>query len=103
MPAIKIALDGLWDTAWIDSESSFYYESLKPENPAPDLNLLIAPAYAWVYSMTGDEVYRTRGIRVFDGGVEHGSLTYGKHFSQAYRWSFDYLGYAATNAAKEAR
>ena len=60
--------------------------------PAPDLNLLIAPAYAWLYKMTSDEEYRIMGDQIFLGGVTGAHLdTAGKQFSQNYRWSFDYV------------
>lgn len=71
------------------------------ENPAVDLNLLIAPAYAWAYKETGDHKFRIWGDAIFSAGVENSWLgnltdagprrTGGKHFSQNYRWSFKFV------------
>jgi len=99
--AIKVAMDWLWANAWDASTQSFWYElygpalgPLQPGSPAgsPDLSLLIAPAFAWVYKQTGDPVYRDRADAIFAGGVARGCASCdGKHFNQQYRWSFDYL------------
>jgi chitodextrinase len=90
-PAIKIAMDWLWDNAWIPEKKAFYYESLNSLGAAPDLNLLIAPAYAWLYQQTGDAKYQERGDQIFSGGVDGAWLGGGKQFSQNYRWSFKYV------------
>jgi len=96
--AVKTAVDWLWDHAWIDANQSFYYRNADPYNPdaklakgAPDLNLMIAPAFAWLYRLTGDPKYRGRGDKVFAGGVKGAWLGGGKQFTQSYRWSFDYV------------
>jgi hypothetical protein len=61
-------------------------------NPAPDLNLLIAPAYAWLYKETGDSAFRTMADKIFSGGVMMASTQWnGKIFDQNYRWSFKYV------------
>lgn len=58
----------------------------------PNLNLLIAPAYAWMYLQTGDNKYRERADTLFADGVVYSDLSgAGKTFSQNYRWSFDYV------------
>ena len=60
--------------------------------PAPDLNLLIAPAYAWLYKHSGDVTYRDRGDLIWAGGVALSAIYWsGKIFNQNYRWSFDYV------------
>lgn len=89
-PAIKLALDGSWTDAWVASASAFWYDN-RDRSLAPDLNLLIAPAYAWLYRQTGDRLYRDRGDQVFAGGVKGAYLGHGKQFNQNYRWSFDYV------------
>lgn len=89
--AIKTALDWLWTHAWRETDAAFWYESSDKQSGAPDLNLLIAPAYAWLYRHTGDPLYRDRGDQVFAGGVKGAYLGHGKHFNQNYRWSFDYM------------
>ncbi len=63
-------------------------------NPAPVLNLLIAPMYAWLYKHYGETVYLEMGDKIFIGGVRlaEGSLDWaGKQYNQNYRWSFDYV------------
>jgi hypothetical protein len=98
-PAVKTAMDWLLANAWVPANRAFWYENFvsDPSQPfpakagAPDLNLLIAPAYAWLYQMTGDTKYRDAGDQVFAGGVAGAWLGGGKQFSQNYRWSFDYV------------
>ena len=62
-----------------------------PHVPAPDLNLLIAPMYAWLYRQTGETKYRDQGDALFAGGVKKAYLDGGKQFDQNYWWSFDYV------------
>jgi hypothetical protein len=90
-PAIKAAMDSLWTNAWQGTDAGFWYESSDKRSGAPDLNLLIAPAYAWLYRSTGEPAYRDRGDQVFAGGVQRAYLGQGKQFNQNYRWSFDYV------------
>jgi hypothetical protein len=98
-PAVKAALDALWARAWVASDEAFWYENWTPDPSmafparpgAPDLNLLIAPAYAWLYQRTGDTTYRDRGDQVFAGGVKGAYLEGAKQFNQSYMWSFDYV------------
>ena len=61
------------------------------QQPAADLNLLVAPAYAWVYAQTKDVRFRNWHDSLFIGGVKKGTsyLAYAKQFNQAYRWSAD--------------
>lgn len=89
--AIQRAMDWLWANAWLPEHQAFWYDSRDPSVPAPDVNLLVAPAYAWLYRQTGDPIYRDRGDQVFAGGVTLGFLWSGKHFNQSYRWSVDYV------------
>jgi hypothetical protein len=99
LPAIKTALDAIWERAWVPADEAFWYENWvpNPANPfpakpgAPDLNLLIAPAFAWVYAQTGDTKYRDRGDQVFAGGVKGAWLDGAKQFNQNYMWSFSYV------------
>src|SRR5947207_3687121 len=107
LPAIKTALDWLWDNAWVVADQSFWYENWvsDPSIPfparrgAPDLNLVIAPAFAWVYQQTGDLTYRDRGDAVFAGGVLNAYLAGGKQFDQNYSWSFDYVKWRGAAAS----
>jgi hypothetical protein len=72
-PAIKTALDGLWATTWLPDSQCFQYTNVNTTSggtqPSPDLNLIIAPAYAWMYYAIGDTTYRDRGDQIFAGGV----------------------------------
>jgi hypothetical protein len=99
LPAVRTAMDWLWANAWVAADESFWYANWVP-NPAipfpaqpgaPDLNLLIAPAYAWLFHQTGDTRYRDEGDAVFAGGVKFAYLGAGKQFDQNYWWSFDYV------------
>ena len=98
-PAVKVALDAIWSRAWVAADQAFWYENwiLDPSmafparSGAPDLNLLIAPAYAWLYQRTGDTTYRDRGDQIFAGGVKGAYLEGAKQFNQSYMWSFDYV------------
>ena len=80
----------MWDVAWLQESEAFYYES-NARRAAPDLNLLIAPAYAWVWHKTGEQKYLVMADKMFAGGVKRAWLDGGKQFSQNYRWSFDYI------------
>jgi hypothetical protein len=98
-PAVKKALDWLWARAWVAKDRGFWYENWAPDGSqafpqkpgAPDLNLLIAPAFAWMYHQTGDDAYRDRGDQVFAGGVTRAWIDGPKQFNQNYMWSFDYV------------
>ena len=89
---LTLALDQLWKRAWVERDESFYYISSNPSaGGAPDLNLLIAPAYAWLYKITESAVVRERADRIFNSGVDSAYLDGGKQFSQNYRWSTDFV------------
>jgi hypothetical protein len=95
-PALQKAAAGLWKRMWVPEVQAFNLVdreipgSSKPV-PAPDLNLMIAPLYAWIYHRTGNRVYRDRAAVIFAHGVRKAYLAGGKQFNQNYRWSFDYL------------
>lgn len=95
LPALKHGADWMWDNMWVSTEKSFKYTDRKMphggEETAPDLNLLIAPVYGWLYKMTGDAKYCERGDAIFYGGVWSASLANPKHYNQNYRWSPSYL------------
>ena len=63
--------------------------------PAPDINLLVAPLFGWLYRETGDVTYRTVGDKAFIGGVAFAYLVPDKAFNQNYRASFQYLQWRA--------
>jgi hypothetical protein len=97
--AVAAILDVLWERAWRPSAHAFYYESANPNNAAPDLNLMIAPAYAWMYSRTADQKYLERGDLIFSGGITHAYLSGIKQFNQNYWWSFDYIKWRQQGAS----
>jgi hypothetical protein len=99
LPAVRTALNWIWDHNWVASARAFKYANAPTNddpvgtNPAPDLNLLIAPAFGWVYHQTGDTTFRDRGDQIFAGGVDLAYLKGAKQFNQSYRWSFDYVNW----------
>lgn len=109
--AVKNAADWLWSHAWDAPSGTFWYDNWiadpaqipsgywTPHTPplAHDLNLLIAPAYAWLYRQTGDDAYRDQGDAIFVGGVNGAWLDGVKQFNQSYRWSFDYVKWRSGN------
>ena len=54
---------------------------------APDLNLLIAPLYAWVYKQTNNPVYRDQHDEIFAGSIVRTGIGSQKVYNQNYRWS----------------
>lgn len=95
LPAMVQAMDWLWANTWLPGSQAFMYTDRNVDSggrePAPDLNLLIAPAFAWLYHQTGEVRFRDRGDQIFAGGVANAFLANGKQFNQNYRWSFDYV------------
>ena len=96
LPALSLAGDGLWAT-WLPSSNAMLYCDKCSDSPgpvpAPDLNLLIAPLYGWLYLQTGDPKWKIRGDALFAGGVSQAYLVAPKQFNQNYRWSADYIKY----------
>jgi hypothetical protein len=93
LPRLKAAADGIWKMKTADG---LQYSDSATEGTysAPDLNLLIAPLYYWVYRQTGDVKYRDEGDFLFTQGVTVGlNLSSGKQFNQNYRWSIKGLGW----------
>lgn len=94
LPSIRALADWLWANAWDASKNAFVYDLNGFDGPAigaPDLSLLIAPLYAWVWKQTGASWYRDVGDQVWLGGVNGAYLYNGKQFNQSYWWSFDYV------------
>ncbi|MCF6306363.1 MAG: T9SS type A sorting domain-containing protein [Flavobacteriaceae bacterium] len=81
---------------WNDEGGSGYsalrYESINNANPAPVLNMLIAPLYAWVFKQTTDIDYINIGDKLWEAGVATTNIGWNtKIYNQNYRWSFDYV------------
>ena len=95
LPALKDAAEKTWARLWLEDKKCFRYADRLGEpdgmNPAPDLNLLIAPMYGWLYFKTKDPEFAIKGDKIFEGGVTQAFLGNGKQFNQNYRWSFDYV------------
>lgn len=95
LPAIQRGADWLWDNTWLPGSRAFQYTDRSVSSggtePAPDLNLLIAPVYAWLWHKTGEVRFRDRADQIFAGGVEAAYVQNPKQFNQNYRWSFDYI------------
>lgn len=113
LPAIQQLADHLWRTAWLPwagTNGMFdYVRSLYGQfgpvlmnqtevtlgTGLTNLNLLIAPMYAWLYKVTGQEKYLLEGDTIWYAGVSYPPTTgigmSGKNFSQNYIWSFDYV------------
>jgi hypothetical protein len=97
IPALSQLAKWMWAEAWVARDASMVYEA-NPHNKsgrspkgAPDLNLLIAPLYAFLYAQTGEATYREQGDALFAGGVRSAYLVRDKQFMQSFRWSFDYV------------
>lgn len=103
-PAIKTALDALYTPDyWLPDLKTFVYElrDTNPKDPddgrapAPDLNLLMAPAWAWYYNQTGELKYREQGDEIFAGAIRADLRANSfKNFNQSYRSSFNYIKWA---------
>lgn len=55
------------------------------------LNNLIAPAFAWYWRLTGDNIYRDRGDDIFSNVFWDGEPYLAKTWSEVYYWSWDYV------------
>lgn len=83
---------GNWNDFGGRGVGAFRYEDIKGAMPAPDLNLLIAPMYAWLYKHYHDVKYRDIADRIWVGGVKLAAIGWSsKIFNQNYRWSFKYV------------
>ena len=111
-PALERLADFLWDEMWVaDVDGTGYgaFKYVQPgisgvggESPAPDLNQLIAPMFAWLYLQTGDGAWLQRGDAIFAGGVELANLTTAKLFNQNYRDSFRFVEWRSEAIARNA-
>jgi hypothetical protein len=78
---------------WDETRGYFVYSDHNA-----DLNLLIAPMYAWLYKQTGNALYRERGDSIFKFGARQAWLGSGKQFNQNYRSTFNYVLGRSQNA-----
>lgn len=101
LPALQAAAEQMYLSQFHAATNSLYYISEPvsfedPRNPAPDLNMLIAHLYGWLYKQTGASFQKERGDRLFNGGVTGAYLVGGKQFNQSYRLGYAYLAAVAT-------
>lgn len=128
LPLILAAGDALWNFAWKGTAgswgaaNSFLYRIINTPGPdqgyydhtidpftQPDLNMLICPLYGWLWLMTGESKWRTRGdaifqgaLPVYDAGGFYQSGAYlgtrsspnGKQYNQQLTWGPDYITWA---------
>jgi len=70
--------------------------------PAQVLHNLISGAFAWYWSVSGDDTYRSEGDELFQWALNSGIYS-GKEFSQVYRWSFYYVNTRTTGQGARIR
>jgi len=93
LPALKIAADGLWESMWVENSGAFKYTNKSTpsggEEPTPDLNMLVAPLYSWLYAITKEERFLVRTDKIMTGSIQKGWLANGKQFNQSYVLAFE--------------
>ncbi len=81
-----------WNDKGGTGYGAFLYNDINTPNLTPDLNLLIAPVYAWTYKMTGDPALRAAADKIFASGAALAEVNWNaKIFNQNYRWSMNYV------------
>jgi len=95
LPELINAADWIWAHTWLPASHAFMYTdrntSSGGQEAAPDLNMLIAPMFAWLYNQTGEQRFLDRFDSIFQGGVQNAWLVGGKQFNQNYRRMGDYM------------
>lgn len=92
-PAIKKMLDWTWNAGWDKKAKQLVYQpDTVPWTGHNGLIGLLVPAFAWYYNVSGDVVYLQRGDELFSHMFDEPFYS-GKQFSQAFRWSFDYVAW----------
>lgn len=82
IPKLKALADYMWDSCWVSSANSFTYTDRElplghPDKDPdtadrashPDLNMLIAPLFGFLWWQTGEAKWRQRGDLVWEGGI----------------------------------
>jgi hypothetical protein len=64
-------------------------------NGVPDLDNLVSHAFGYAYRLTGSEVYRTLGTKLFDTSVRYGVTASHKHYDQQFRSSGHFPAYVS--------
>lgn len=99
---VKNTLDYIWDKSWRgqalwvnpDNFGARCDWGCRQENT--DLINLTAPAYAWYWSITGEEIYQKRADEMFRHALDTDISYSGKVFSQNYTWSPNFVGWRTT-------
>lgn len=92
--AIRRMLDWTWEYGWDHHKKSMVYNpDTIPREYGTDLVHLIAPAFAWYYSITGNAAYLRRGDELFLHALDSDVSYSAKNFNQNYRWSFAYVAW----------
>lgn len=95
---VQVLADWLWNNAWYEAEQRFRYcvnrngsLCLTADDPySKDVQLLIAPMYAWLYAKGQGDIYAERFDKAFISAVNGASIFWnGKIFTQNYRASFE--------------
>lgn len=94
---LRTAWAWVWANCWLPADGSFMYTDRDVPTggtyPTNDLNLLIAPPFAWLYHRTGETQWRDWGDQVFSNGPAGIYLGGGdgKQYNQSMRWSMRYI------------
>jgi hypothetical protein len=80
-------------TTWFNATVSGHCQDTTSDNVS-DLHNLFVHAFAWYWRVSGDDAYRTEGDEIFSHEFDNPAFNFlGKTFSQAYRYSFNYVGW----------
>jgi hypothetical protein len=97
---IKAVLDYIWDRLWDRTRMQLIFNvapkgakcevTCSPIAHSELINMTV-PAFAWYWSITGDETYRERGDEMFSHALDTAINYHGKIFTENYRWGIDYV------------
>lgn len=94
---VKSVLDAIWKDWYLSDHYCLLFNryTIPNQNYFTELNDLVAPAYAWYWSKTGDDTYLNEGDLLFAHTFDNpGAYAWsGKQFTQIFKWSFDYVGW----------
>ncbi|MCB0335552.1 MAG: hypothetical protein KDD62_04580 [Bdellovibrionales bacterium] len=88
-----LTLDMLWESLWVPTANAFRYTNRvmdDPEDmkPTADLNLLIAPAYKWLFKSTQLPRFLDRAQKIFNAGAKTAFIDNPKQFNQQLFWPY---------------
>lgn len=90
LAAIRNSAEFIWQNHWRAGAEAFVYDpgqfdgTADDLKPAPDLNMLIAPSFAWLHYKTGEQKWLERCHMILSGGVAGAWLDGAKQFNQQY-------------------